>query len=82
MLVHRPNGRNQSIDMYNYYEIDGVYCQLGAHIPPMTRRKIERGEYVDLAKLLERSKITDEDDRLQVVNRNGRTYFVPASDRK
>ena len=81
MLVHHPNGKTQTFDMYNCYEIDDVYCQLGAHIQPNIRRKIEHGEYVDLAELLERSKITDEDDRVQMINKNGRMYFVPANDR-
>ena len=82
MLVHRPNGKTQAFDMYNYYEIDDVYCHLGSHIMPGMRKKIEQGEYIDLSKLLERSKITDDDDRMQMINKNGRTYFVPVSKRE
>ena len=64
---------------------DDDFFHLTCHIEPSLRAKIERGEYVDLEKLLPnktRSKYS-EDTRLEWLHRDGGTFLVPAtSDRE
>ena len=61
--------------------VDEGCIVVGAHIDSQTIQKIEKGEYIDFGKLLpkERFPIADEDERLEMVIRNGKTYRVPAS---
>ena len=81
-LFIRPKGRLQSHDLCNFYEIDDVYCQIGAHLSPVLRKKIEQGEYVELPKLLKKVRLTDEDHRLQMINKDGKIFFIPASEKE
>ena len=62
-------------------KIDEDYLVVGAHIDDSTRAKIIKGEYVDFGKLLPRDKIlAEEDGRLELVVKNGRTYWLPVSE--
>ena len=47
-------------------------CQIGSRIKRSLRRKIERGKYVNLAKLLKKPRFDDGDDNCQLVNHDGR----------
>ena len=50
------------------------------YIEDSLRMRIENGEYVDFARLLPRNRVLlEEDTRMELVNKNGHTYFVPAS---
>ena len=61
--------------------VDQNYMSMGIHVDEATRVKIINNEYVDFGKLIPRDKIAKEDDhRLELVSRNGSTFFVPASD--
>ena len=61
--------------------VDEEYLVLAGHIDANTRLKIETGEYVDLSKLLPRDKvIVEEDQRMQMIVKNGMTYWVPHHD--
>ena len=45
------------------------------------RQRIENGEYVDFSRLLPRDRLAmEEDNRMEIVNKNGKTYFVPAAE--
>ena len=76
-LVERTG--NQEIGQGNqglmHYEMDESYLVVGNYIEEGLRSRIENGEYVDFARLLPR----DRDNRMELVNKNGHTYFVPAS---
>ena len=62
---------------------DDDFFHLMCHIDPTLRSKIERGDFVDLEKLLPKTRFPHrmgEDNRTEMVNREGMTYFVPISD--
>ena len=62
-------------------QIDEDYLMVGNHIDDLTRAKIVKGEYIDFSKLLPKDKIlVEEDGRIVLVVRNGRTYWVPVSE--
>ena len=62
--------------------IDEGYVMMGTHLDTGTKQKIEEGQYVDLARLLPRDKVRTEDDhRLEMVNKGELTYWIPMADR-
>ena len=63
--------------------IDEEYISMGSHLEPGIKQCIEVGAYVDLARLLPRDKVfSEEDHRLEMVNKGGMTYWVPVADRE
>ena len=62
-------------------KIDQDYQLVGSHIDQATREKIEQGEYVDFGKLLPKDCIlAEEDERLELVFKQGKTYWSPVSE--
>ena len=62
---------------------DDDFFHLTCHIEPNLRSKIEKGEFVVLDKLLPKNHLShklEDDNRMEIVNRDRMTYFVPASD--
>ena len=60
---------------------DEDYLVVGGHIDQSMQDKIIRCKYVDFGKLLPRDKIVmEEDGRLELVVRNGKTFWVPVSE--
>ena len=62
---------------------DDDFFHLTCHIEPGLRAKIERGDFVDLEKLLPKDRLSHrlgDDNKMEIVNRDGATYFVPAGD--
>ena len=59
---------------------DDDFFHLTCHIDPNLFLKIEKGEFVELEKLLPKDKIGNnrDDNRLEWVQRDGGTYLVPA----
>ena len=59
---------------------DDKYFHLTCHIDPSLKVKIEAGAYVDLEKLLlkTQSKLMSDEQRMQFVNKDGASYWVPA----
>ena len=55
---------------------------VGAYLDVNLCDKIKRGEYVDFARLLPRDKDKFQENKLELVYRNGQTFFVPAHDRE
>ena len=61
--------------------VDEKYKMVASHVDPATRRKIENFKYVDLAKLLPRDKVLQqEDQRLTFVNKGGQPWIVPVAE--
>ena len=69
-------------DQFKYVaQMDQDYAVVGAHIDDTTQEKIKLGQYVDFSKLLPRDKIlTEEDSHMELVIRNGKTYWVLVSE--
>ena len=65
-------------------DTDDDFFHLTCHIEPALRQKIEKGEFVDLEKLLPKDrfphKMSDE-RQMEMVNRDGMTFFVPAGEK-
>ena len=73
----------QNFSSYHPSFLDEDYLLIGSHVDDITRRKIGNGEYVDFTKLIPKDRISNEDDhRMEIVNRGGMSFFVPASDRE
>ena len=62
---------------------DDEFFHTTCHIDPQMRAKIEKGDFVELEKLLQRKLMLDpeQDGRMHLVNRDGVSYFVKAIDR-
>ena len=62
-------------------QIDEDYQMIDSHLDDMIKRKIVNFKYIDFSKLINRSKvISEQDQRLEIVNHNGMTYFAPVAD--
>ena len=59
--------------------IDQDYQMIDAHVDETMRQKIIKFEFIELSKLLPRNK--SEDNRMEIVSKNGSTYLSPVSDR-
>ena len=63
--------------------LDEDYLIVGSHVDENTRNKITNGEYIDFAKLIPKDKImSEEDHRMEMINKNGMSFWVPVSDRE
>ena len=55
--------------------MDQDYLVVGSHIDAATQEKIMSGAYVDFSKLIPKDKLySDENDRLELVVRNGKAF--------
>ena len=62
-------------------KVDQEYLVIGSHVDELTQSKIIQGEYIDFSKLIPRDKIlAEEDSRLELVIKNGRTFWSPVSE--
>ena len=62
---------------------DDEFFHTTCHIEAAIREKIEKGGYVDLEKLIQkRIHLEPRDTRLQLINKDGLSYFVPTIDRE
>ena len=82
-----PAGRNDSLVVEKPFKMldigsgvsDDDFFHLTCHIEPSLIHKIEKGEFIELEKLLPKDKIGKHDEgRLEWVQRDGGTYLVPA----
>ena len=56
---------------------------MAAHLDQATHDKIINNEYVDFAKLLPKDKVlVEHDNRMEMVNKGGLTYWVPVTERE
>ena len=60
-------------------EADEDFLLVGSHIDQTMRQKIERGEYVDFAKLIMKDRIAyEEEKKMELVMKGNQTFWVPA----
>ena len=60
---------------------DENFLVVGSHVDQNMVEKIQKGEYVDFSKLLPRDRIlVHEDQRLEMVIRDGQTFYVPVNE--
>ena len=61
-------------------DADDSFFHITCHIDPNLREKIEKGEFIELDKLLPKDKFSKnyEDQKVELVNREGSTFFVAA----
>ena len=63
--------------------VDDNYMVVGTHIDSNLKQKIVCHEYVDFARLIPKDRIAmAEDHRMELISKDGNTYFVPVSDRE
>lgn len=64
-------------------ECDDKLFAPSAHLDKLTIVKIERGEYVELSRLLPRDKVVPEDefDKVEIVSKDGKPAFNPVGDK-
>lgn len=63
-------------------EMDDRFFHSSAHIDKSLKEKNEKGEYIDLVKLLLKEKVLHSSCKLNMVNRDARFYFVPANEKE
>ena len=72
---------NENLHQHHLAVVDENYLVVGNYMEEHICQCIENGEYVDFSQLLPRDRlVVDEENRMETVNRNSRTYFVPAVD--
>ena len=62
-------------------ENDDDFFHITCHVEHNLKEKIERGDFVDLEKLLPKERCSSDEKRMELVSRNGMTYFAPVQDR-
>ena len=61
------------------------FCQVTCHVDTNTTSLIKKGGLVDLDKISpneKNAKISTDENRIEFVNKDGKTYFVPCNDRE
>ena len=67
-----------SSELLHSVVVDENYKVVASHIDWVTHNKIEKGEYVDFAKLIPSDRVMCEDDnKLQLVVKDGKIFHVP-----
>ena len=56
--------------------VDEGYIVVGAHLDEAMVNKIKVGDYVDFGKLIPRDRMIDDDGRMELCIRNGRTFWM------
>ena len=61
---------------------DDTFFHVTCHLDPVLKNKIAKGEFVELDRLLPKQRnsggFSQEEQRMNIVHREGQTYFVPA----
>ena len=87
-LLPNPGNNNSRIVNWQVNQgasssVDDNYLVIGSHVDSNLQAKTVNHEYVDFARLLPKDRISKEDDnRLEIINKGGLTYFAPVADRE
>ena len=66
----------------NAQSIDDNYMSIGGHVDSALAQKIVSHQYIDFGRLLPQDRVTCEEDQcMELINRGGSTFFIPASDK-
>ena len=82
--VYDMPGNMNLINSINVAQIDEDYQMIDAHVDDSFKKKIANFEYVDFSKLIVHHRTIREDEsqqRLEIITRNGMTFFEPAADK-
>ena len=61
--------------------VDETYMVVASHLDEAAVKKIVQGEFVDFGRLLPRDRVLlEQDERVEMVNRGGKPYFVPVKE--
>ena len=85
--IQKPPGMEMRNINTSYEQNDNAFFLITCHIEPSLRSRIERGEFVDLEKLLPKERYSQnrfaDETRMEIVtSREGGTFFVPATARE
>lgn len=75
-------GNKSKHESSEYSDSDDEFFHSTAHVDQTLIEKIERGNFVDLAKLLPKEKVLHHTECLSVINKDGISYFIPAMKKK
>ena len=80
--IDKPAGRS-NCEIDKFAEGDNQFFHITCHVDSVLKCKIEHGNFVELEKLLpkDRTKKIVDDHCMELVNRDGATFFIPASDK-
>ena len=82
--VYQPTGEIQEvqsmdIELNNNFVhsamVDENYLVVAAHIDETMQKKIEQGQYVDFARLIPHDRVLEEDDKMQMIVKQGKTFW-------
>ena len=82
--INKPSGEENMV-VFPKPTIDDEFFHLTCHVELNLISKIERGDFVELERLLPKDPSQlggNGDHRMELVNRDGFSYFVPVSDRE
>ena len=74
--IIRPPGKAH-LSHHTYSGCDDSFFQSLSHVDKTTREKIKRGESVDLAKLLPRNKYKQDEHKMELLSKDGKSFCVP-----
>ena len=82
--IYGLKGKHCEFDMSNQFihsaMVDENYLIVAAHVDQVTQDKIEKDQYIDLARLVPRDRIEEEEDNaMQMIVRQGKTFWKPAT---
>ena len=79
--VEQPKGKDEVLERNEFDNKEGItddqFFHLTCHLEEGLKTKIEKGEFVELEKLFPRDRYGKGDGRMELVNREGCSYFVP-----
>ena len=61
-------------------QMDQDYLVVSSHVDEATQEKIVKGQYIDFSKLIPRDKVLSNEEKLELVIKNGKTYWSPVGD--
>ena len=87
--IHATPGKEQSmfergrfppmnVSLHHSAMVDDHYMAIGGHVDATLRERIRKGEYIDFARLLPKTKVANDEGRMELVSKGGQTFFVPA----
>ena len=81
-MAHEMTNQNSQLQGESVIgiDVDDQFFHITCHVDQNLRTKIQKGEYVDLEKLLPKSKFNrTNDNKLDLVYRDGHPFFIPAN---